>query len=98
VATFIVRVADPKGYQVTGPVAETEGIFAETAGGVTVGVARKLIDSGKIPRNDSAVLCVTGNGLKTLDAVAGHVGKPREIKPSLREFEVLLAHEEKVNV
>jgi threonine synthase len=77
--------------------AETEGIFAETAGGVTVGVARKLIDSGKIPRNDSVVLCVTGNGLKTLDAVNGHVGTPREIKPSLREFEALIANEEKVN-
>ncbi|MGH7989520.1 MAG: threonine synthase, partial [Limisphaerales bacterium] len=77
--------------------AETEGIFAETAGGVTVGVAKKLIESGKIPRNDSAVICVTGNGLKTLDAVQGHCGKPREIKPSLREFEALLAHEEKVN-
>src|SRR5213594_4183420 len=70
--------------------AETEGIFAETAGGVTVGVAKKLIASGKIPANDSAVLCVTGNGLKTLDAVNGHLGKPREIKPSLREFEALL--------
>jgi threonine synthase len=78
--------------------AETEGIFAETAGGVTVGVAKKLIASGKIPRDSSAVICVTGNGLKTLDAVQGHVGKPREIKPSLREFEALLAHEEKVNV
>src|SRR5882672_6886251 len=77
--------------------AETEGIFAETAGGVTVGVAKKLIASGKIPSNDSAVICVTGNGLKTLDAVQGHVGKPREIKPSLREFEALLAHEEKVS-
>ncbi len=76
--------------------AEYEGIFAETAGGVTVGVAKKLIASGKIPANDSAVLCITGNGLKTLDAVAGHVGQPREIKPSLREFEALLAHEEKV--
>jgi len=74
--------------------AECEGIFAETAGGVTVGVARKLIASGKIPANDSAVLCITGNGLKTLDAVAGHVGEPREIKPSLREFEALLADEE----
>jgi threonine synthase len=71
--------------------AECEGIFAETAGGVTVGVAKKLIASGKIPANDSAVLCVTGNGLKTLDAVNGHVGHPREIKPSLREFETLLA-------
>ena len=78
--------------------ADTEGIFAETAGGVTVGVARKLIASGKIPREDSVVVCVTGNGLKTLDAVERHVGKPREIKPSLREFEALLAQEEKVNV
>jgi len=70
--------------------AECEGIFAETAGGVTVGVARKLIASGKIPSNDSAVLCITGNGLKTLDAVNGYVGHPREIKPSLREFEGLV--------
>src|SRR3954462_287728 len=74
--------------------AETEGIFAETAGGVTVGVAKKLIASGQIPRDDSAVLCVTGNGLKTLDAVEGHVGKPREIKPSLREFESILNQNE----
>lgn len=73
--------------------AETEGIFAETAGGVTVGVARKLIASGRIPHNDSAVLCITGNGLKTLDAVNGHVGHPREIRPSLREFEALVANE-----
>ena len=77
--------------------AEHEGIFAETAGGVTVGVAKKLIASGKIPANDSAVLCITGNGLKTLDAVVGHVGKTREIKPSLREFEAMLAREEKVS-
>ncbi|MGI8964770.1 MAG: threonine synthase, partial [Limisphaerales bacterium] len=78
--------------------AEYEGIFAETAGGVTVGVAKKLIASGKIPATDSAVLCITGNGLKTLDAVVGDVGQPREIKPSLREFEALLAQEETVNV
>ncbi len=76
--------------------AETEGIFAETAGGVTVGVAQKLIACGKIPREDSAVICVTGNGLKTLDAVDGYCGKPREIKPSLREFEALLDLDEKV--
>jgi threonine synthase len=60
-------------------------------------MAKKLIDSGKIPRDSSAVICVTGNGLKTLDAVAGHVGISREIKPGLREFEALLAHEEKLN-
>src|SRR6266436_2185425 len=53
--------------------AECEGIFAETAGGVTVGVAQKLIACGKIPAKDSAVLCITGNGLKTMDAVNGHL-------------------------
>jgi threonine synthase len=74
--------------------AECEGIFAETAGGVTVGVARKLIASGAIPADDSAVLCITGNGLKTLDAVVGHAGYTREIRPSLREFEALLDAEE----
>src|SRR5256712_3409885 len=74
--------------------AECEGIFAETAGGVTVGVAKKLIAAGKIPANDSVVLCITGNGLKTLDAVNGHAGQPREIRPSLREFEALVAEEE----
>ena len=76
--------------------AETEGIFAETADGVTVGVAKKLIASGKIPHDSSAVICVTGNGLKTIDAVEHHCGKPREIKPSLREFEALLTQVEKV--
>ena len=38
-------------------------------------MAKKLIDSGKIPRDSSAVICVTGNGLKMPDAMAGHVGK-----------------------
>ena len=73
--------------------AECEGIFAETAGGVTVGVAKKLIAAGKIPAKDSVVLCITGNGLKTLDAISGCAGRPAEIKPSLREFEALLAAE-----
>jgi threonine synthase len=76
--------------------AECEGIFAETAGGVTVGVARKLIAQGKIPADDSAVLCITGNGLKTIDAIEKHVGAPREIRPSLREFEALLGQAAKV--
>ncbi|MFA6544258.1 MAG: threonine synthase [Limisphaerales bacterium] len=78
--------------------AECEGIFAETAGGVTVGVAKKLIAAGKIPAGDSAVLCITGNGLKTLEAMVGHVGQTREIRPSLREFEAMLKDDEKVCV
>ena len=91
-------VTDDEMRQAIKLLAETEGIFAETAGGVTVGVAKKLIASGRIPREDSVVVCITGNGLKTLDALEKSCGKPREIKPSLREFEALLAQEEKVNV
>jgi len=78
--------------------AECEGIFAETAGGVTVGVAKKLIASGRIPSHDSAVLCITGNGLKTIEAVAECAGTPREIKPSLREFEALLEAQTRTTV
>ncbi|HRJ72777.1 MAG TPA: threonine synthase [Terrimicrobiaceae bacterium] len=73
--------------------AEYAGIFAETAGGVTVASARKLIASGKIPADESVVLCITGHGLKTQEAVHGHCGAPRLIKPSLREFEALIADE-----
>jgi threonine synthase len=73
--------------------AETEGIFAETAGGVTTACAKKLIESGKIPANESAVLCITGHGLKTAEAVAPHLPAPRLINPSLREFEALIAND-----
>src|SRR6202023_293948 len=71
--------------------AETEGIFAETAGGVTVACAKKLIESGRIPRDESIVLCITGHGLKTQEAVAEEIGQPAVIRPSLKEFESLLA-------
>ncbi|TCO87999.1 threonine synthase [Chthoniobacter flavus] len=67
--------------------AEYAGIFAETAGGVTVASAKKLIESGKIPHDEEVVLCITGHGLKTQEAVVGKCGEPRLIKPSLREFE-----------
>jgi threonine synthase len=68
----------------------TEGIFAETAGGVTVAVARKLIDQGRIPRDEEIVLCITGNGLKTQEAVSDAVEKLVVIKPSLDDFEPLV--------
>jgi threonine synthase len=67
--------------------AENEGIFAETAGGVTVACAKKLIAKGAIGKSESVVLCITGHGLKTQEAVAGQCGQPRLISPSLREFE-----------
>ncbi|MBI4483976.1 MAG: threonine synthase [Acidobacteria bacterium] len=66
--------------------AETEGILAETAGGVTVAAAKKLIERGAIPRDESVVLCITGNGLKTLDAIRGSVQFEQEIQPSFDAF------------
>jgi threonine synthase len=66
--------------------AQTEGIFTETAGGVTVAVTKKLIEQGRIPVDESIVICITGNGLKTMDAVAANIGKPTEIEPNLASF------------
>jgi threonine synthase len=70
--------------------ARTEGVFAETAGGVTVAVARKLIEQGRIPRDEEIVLCITGNGLKTQDAVADLLEKPAVIAPTMDEFNALV--------
>jgi threonine synthase len=69
--------------------AKTEGIFTETAGGATLAVAKKLIESGRIPRNEEIVVCITGNGLKTQDAVFEAIEEPATIKPALAEFEAL---------
>jgi len=70
--------------------AETEGVFAETAGGVTLAVAQKLIQQGKIDRDGSTVLCITGNGLKTQEALHGKIARPVVIRPDLAEFEALV--------
>jgi threonine synthase len=67
--------------------ARTEGIWAETAGGVTLAVAKKFIEQGRIPRDEDIVLCITGNGLKTQDAVAELAERPVVIRPALDEFE-----------
>jgi threonine synthase len=67
--------------------AETEGIFTETAGGVTVSVARKLIRQGRLNPQESIVLAITGNGLKTLGAVNGRFEEAATIRPKLAEFE-----------
>jgi threonine synthase len=73
--------------------AETEGSFAETAGGVTVACAKKLIAQGKIPKDERVVLCITGHGLKTAEAVAEHLGSTRNIHPSLKEFDDLIEND-----
>ncbi len=67
--------------------AETEGVFTETAGGVTVAVARKLLAAGRLNPEESIVLAITGNGLKTLAALDGRFELARAIRPKLAEFE-----------
>ncbi|MBW4696079.1 MAG: threonine synthase [Lyngbya sp. HA4199-MV5] len=67
--------------------AETEGIFTETAGGTTVAVLQKLVEAGKIDPDETTVVYITGNGLKTQEAVQGYVGEPLTIEPKLDSFE-----------
>jgi threonine synthase len=69
--------------------AETEGIFTETAGGVTVAVAKKLIEQGRIPRDESLVISITGNGLKTQEAVIGALEERAVIETKLEDFDAL---------
>src|SRR5580693_7663038 len=66
--------------------ARTEGIFAETAGGVTIATLAKLAASGVVRRDERVVAYITGNGLKTLDAVAPRVGPTATIAPTLEAF------------
>lgn len=70
--------------------ARTEGIFAETAGGVTLACAKKLIGTGKIDRDETTVICITGNGLKTQEALSGQTASPHYIKPNFASFEEVL--------
>ena len=73
--------------------AQTEGIFTETAGGVTVASARKLFAQGRIKPEETTVLCITGNGLKTTDALAGRFENAEPIAPKLAAFEQYLERE-----
>ena len=65
--------------------AETEGVFTETAGGVTVAVTKKLTEQGRIKPDDLTVIAITGNGLKTPEAV--ELGRPVVIEPKVAQFE-----------
>ena len=80
-------VSDPELVECIQLLAETEGVFTETAGGVTVGTARKLYNQGRISPDETTVLCITGNGLKTTDALAGKYHAEEPIPPKVAEFE-----------
>ncbi len=102
-ATQVIRETGGYGADVTDQeiidaiklLARTEGVFAETAGGVTLASTRKLIETGRIKREGVTVICITGNGLKTQEALQGQVVLPYYIKPSLASFEEVLARIQK---
>ena len=83
-------VSDPEIVDAIRLLAETEGIFGETAAGVTVGVTQKLIQAGRIGSNEITVVCVTGNGLKTTDAIVSKYPLTEAIAPRLEAFEAYL--------
>jgi len=83
-------VSDPEIVAAIKLLAETQGIFTETAGGVTVGVTQKLVEQGRIRPNETTVACITGNGLKTTDAIAADFPLTEAIAPRLEAFEAYL--------
>jgi len=70
--------------------ARTEGIFTETAGGVTVAALKRLVEQGKIGPDERTVIYITGNGLKTVEALEGRLELPYTIEPTLASFEGLV--------
>ena len=77
--------------------ARTEGIFTEPAGGTTLAAAIRLVRDEVIPREESVVVCITGNGYKTADAMTDTVPRPRRIGRSLREFEAYLSDRHEIH-
>jgi threonine synthase len=71
--------------------AETTGIFTETAGGVTIAAALELAKAGRLTADDELVLCITGNGLKTIDAVRDVLPAAPVVDPKVREVAALVA-------
>jgi threonine synthase len=71
--------------------AETSGVFTETAGGTTVAAALKLARDGKLTEDDEVVICITGNGLKTTDAVKDALPEAPVVDAKVREVAALVA-------
>jgi len=89
-------VSDPEIVEGMRMLARSEGVFAETAGGVTVACARKLIRQGRLDPRSTLVLVITGNGLKTLDALVADQPDSPVLAPRLSDFEAHLAALEQV--
>jgi threonine synthase len=86
-----VKVSDDQILTAIHRLAETEGIFTEPAGGATLAGTIALIESGALPRDESIVVCVTGNGYKTSEVLAGRTVESLHIGRAFADFEKLLA-------
>ena len=91
------RRQDPEILEAIELLACTEGIFTEPAGGTTLAATRHLIREGFIQKDESVVVCITGNGYKTPDAVAGSLRPPSRLGRSLAEFEAFVAGRNEVH-
>lgn len=83
-------VSDPEVVEGIRLLAESEGIFAETAGGVTIAGLRQLVANGHVKRDELVVACITGAGLKTQEAVADSLPPALNVKPTVESFEAAL--------
>ncbi|MFQ5969803.1 MAG: threonine synthase [Nitrososphaerales archaeon] len=70
--------------------AKTEGIFTEPAGGVAVAALKKLVEDGKIDKNESVICYVTGNGLKATEAIMDAIPEPKIVKPDIRQLSAVI--------
>ncbi len=85
---------DPSDFEVIEAVkllAKTEGIFTELAGGVTIAGLKRLVEEGRVDKSDVVVAYLTGNGLKTSEALVDYLSTTVKIKPRLEEFEEVVA-------
>ena len=78
--------------------AETEGVFAETAGGVTIACLKRMVASGAIRRDEETVAFITGGGLKTIEAVQGKLNAPLRVTANQSSFDEALARRDAVGV
>lgn len=86
--------SDPEILDAIKLLAEHEGIFTEPAGGTTMACAIKLIQSGRIPKDEPICVCITGNGLKTIEAMDGQFPESRAIPAKIADFDQLIKEAE----